>query len=79
MKFIKTMKGVYTMYKKGDYVEGKGYFKSYLCENCGKDIDRHKSKSYACPKDLRKSFPTFSVDKFYQPNEKKPVFVKFIL
>lgn len=67
------------MYKNGDFVEGKGYFRFYLCKHCKKEPMYHKSDTKACPDSLRKSFPVFSAVNKYEPNEKKPVFTKFII
>lgn len=67
------------MYKNGDFVEGKGYFRCYLCKHCKKEPGQHKFDTKGCPDSIRKSFPVFSSTSTYEPNEKKPVFVKFII
>lgn len=60
-------------------VEGKGYFVGYKCKNCSKTEAEHKSDGKNCIVDARKTIPDYHSDKFFTANEKKPVFVKFLL
>ncbi len=60
-------------------VEGKGYFVGYKCKNCKKTEAEHKSDGKNCVVDARKLIQDYHTDKFFTPDEKKPVFVKFLL
>lgn len=67
------------LYQPSEFVEGKGYFKCYKCEHCGYEKGQHNSLTKACPDDLRKNHPSYSVKNVYTANVKKPVFAKFII
>lgn len=67
------------VYEESEFVEGKGYFKGYKCLHCGYEKDQHNALTKACPDDLRKNHPSYSVKHVYTANVKKPVFVKFMI
>ena len=67
------------MMKMHEHVEGKGYFVGYKCKNCGRGEKEHKSDGKNCVKDNRKTIKDYHFDKIFEADEKKPLFVKFIL
>lgn len=67
-----------TELKKGDYVEGKGYFVGHLCQHCGREAGLHFASGKNCQGDQRSINPA-RLETIYTPDLKKPVFVKFIL
>lgn len=64
--------------KKGDHVEGKGYFSGYICKNCGREQSLHFTDGKNCQGDRRSINPS-RLETVYEPNFNKPTFVKFVI
>lgn len=64
-------------YKENEFVEGKGYFVSYLCKHC-KRIKLDHFQDGHCLSDKRKRFPD-KLKTTYEEDITKPKFTKFIL